>query len=116
MPRCPSHCPPSNNGPLLAAAILAGAVALVAARAVIMHVLIVLVITLGVVSGLSVGALAVVIAMRLRNATRKPLAPGRNLMAHAEVLKARPAADADQRQITAGRTAAVGYPAHASGH
>jgi hypothetical protein len=117
MPRCPTHCPHSNNSPLLAAAILAGAVALIAARALIMHVLIVLVITLGIVSGLSASALAVVIVIRLHGNAHQPLAPGRKLQAHAEVLGARPVVDADQRQITAGRTAARGrHQTHASGH
>jgi hypothetical protein len=110
MPRCPTHCPPGNNGPFLAAAILAGAVALIAARAVIMHVLIVLVITLGIVSGLGASALAVLIVMRLRSIARKPLAPSRKLRAHAEILSTFPAADADRRQITAGRTALPGRP------
>ena len=117
MPRCPTHCPSRNNGPLLAAAILVGAVALIAARTVLMHVLIVLAITLGVVFGLGVSALAVVIVVRLHGSARKPLAPGRKLRAHAEVLSSFPAAGADQRQITAGRTAALGRrPAYESGH
>jgi hypothetical protein len=116
MPRCPTHCPSRNNGPLLPAAILAGAVALIA-RPVLMHILIVLAITLSIVFGLGASALAMVIVVRLHGSARRPLAPGRKLRAHAEVLSSFPAIDADQRQITARSAAAPARrPACESGH
>ena len=54
MPRCSTHCPPSNSGPLLPAAIIAAVFAIAATWTVIVHVLTILVIALGVIAGLGV--------------------------------------------------------------
>ena len=96
MPRCPAHCPPKDNGPLLPAAIIAGVFAIAATWTVIVHVLTILVITLGVVAGLGVVGLAAVITMRLRSIAREPQAP-RTIRAAA-----------DQPQITTSRAPAAG--------
>jgi hypothetical protein len=105
----PAHCPPSNSGPLLPAALIAGVVAIAAAWTVIVHVLTILVITLGVAAGLGAAGLAAVIALRPRGIARQPRAPGRNLQARAGAPRTLRAAAADQRQITAPRAPAAGY-------
>jgi hypothetical protein len=116
MPRCPAHCPPQNNGPLPAAAIIAGAAVIVAAATVIVHLLIILLITLGVVAGLGVTALAAVLVIRARGTACEPRAPGR-LQARAGALRASQTADGGQRQITGRRAPAADYrPAHHAGH
>jgi hypothetical protein len=117
MPRCPAHCPPSNSGPLLPAAIIAGVVAIAAAWTVIVHVLTILVITLGVAAGLGVTGLAAIIVTRSRGITRQPRAPGRNLQARADPPRTLRAAAVDQRQITITRAPAAGYQqGRESGH
>jgi hypothetical protein len=109
MPRCPAHCPPHNSGPLLPAAIIAGVFAIAATWTVIVHVLTILVITLGVIAGLGVAGLAAIIVMRLRDLTREPRAPARNLPAPTGTPRTiRAATGIDQRQITSGRAPAVG--------
>jgi hypothetical protein len=108
MPRCPAHCPPHNSGPLLPAAIIAGACAVAATWTVIVHVLTILVITFGVVAGLGSVGLAVAVVLRLRGLTRRPQAPARPLAALAEGPWAVRAA-AGQRQITASRAQAAGH-------
>lgn len=77
MPRCPAHCPPRNSGPLLPAAIIAGACTVAATWTVIVHVLTILVITFGVVAGLGAVGLAAAVVLRLRALTRTPQAPAR---------------------------------------
>jgi hypothetical protein len=105
MPRCPAHCPPKDSGPLLPAAIVAGVFAIAATWPVIVHVLTILVITLGVVAGLGVVGLAAVITMRLRSIAREPQAP-RTIRAAA-----------DQPQITTSRAPAAGcQQGRESGH
>jgi hypothetical protein len=108
MPRCPAHCPPSNSGPLLPAAIIAGVFAIAATRTVIVHVLTILAITLGVIAGLGVIGLAAVMVMRLRGLAREPRAPARNLTAPTGAPRTIRAATGGQRQITSGRAPAVG--------
>ena len=108
MPRCPAHCPPSNSGPLLPAAIIAGVFAIAATWTVIVHILTILVITLGVIAGLGVIGLAAITVMRLRGLAREPRAPARNLQAPAGAPRTIRAAAADQRQITSGRAPAAG--------
>jgi hypothetical protein len=110
MPRCPAHCPPSNSGPPLPAVIIAGAFIIAAAWTVIVHVLTILVITLGVAAGLGVAGLAAVIALRLRDIAREPRAPGRHLQARAGAPRTIRAAAVDQRQITTTRAPAADYP------
>jgi hypothetical protein len=106
MPRCPAHCPPKDSGPLLPAAIIAGVFAIAATWTVIVHVLTILVITLGVVAGLGVVGLAAVITMRLRSIAREPQAPPRTIRAAA-----------DQPQITTSRAPAAGcQQGRESGH
>jgi len=107
MPRCPAHCPPNNGGPLPPAAIIAGVFAIVATWTVIVHVLTILLITLGVIAGLGVAGLAAVIVMRLRDFAREPPAPARNLPAPAGTPRTIRAAGAGQRQIISGRAPAV---------
>src|SRR4249919_920657 len=107
MPRCPAHCPPKNSGPLLPAAIIAGVFAIAATWTVIVHVLTILVITLGVIAGLGAVGLAAVIVMRLRGLAREPRAPARNLQALAGAPRTIRAAAVDQRQVTSGRAPAV---------
>lgn len=105
MPRCPTHCPTKNSGPLLPAVIIAGVFAIAATWTVIVHVLTILVITLGVVAGLGVVGLAAVITMRLRSIAREPQAP-RTIRAAA-----------DQLQITTSRAPAAGcQQGRESGH
>ena len=116
MPRCSTHCPPGNGGPLLPAAIIAGVVAIGAAWTVIVHVLTILVITLGVVAGLGAVSLAAIIVIRLRDLAREPQAPGRTLQARAGAPHTLRAAD-KLRQITTARAPAAGYPqGRESGH
>jgi len=106
MPRCPAHCPPSTSGPLLPAAIIGGVFAIAATWTVIVHILTILLITLGIIAGLGAAGLAAVIIMRLRGLARGPRAPARNLPAPAAAPRTiRPAAD--QRQITSGRVPAA---------
>jgi hypothetical protein len=102
MPRCPAHCPPSSSGPLLPAAIIAGVFAIAATWTVIVHVLTILVITLGVIAGLGVVDLAAVMVMRLRGFAREPRAPARNLPAPAGTHRTIRAAASGQRQIISG--------------
>jgi hypothetical protein len=117
MPRCPTHCPPSNSGPLQAAAIIAGVVAIGAAWTVIVHVLTILVITLGVAAGLGAAGLAAITVIRLRGVAREPQAPGRTPQARAGAPHTLRAATAEQRQITTARAPAAGYPqGRESGH
>jgi hypothetical protein len=117
MPRCPAHCPPGNSGPLLPAAIIAGAVAIAATWTVIVHALAILVVTLGVAAGLGVTGLAAITVMRLRAIARKPQAPGRTLQARAGEPRTLRAAAVNQRQITTRRAPAAGYPqGRESGH
>src|SRR5205823_12398387 len=99
MPRSPAHCPPKDTGPLLPAAIIAGVFAIAATWTVIVHVLTILLITLGVVAGLGAAGLAAIIIIRLRDLARRPRTPARNLPAPAAAPRTiRPAAD--QRHIT----------------
>ncbi len=107
MPRCPAHCPPSNSGPLLPAAIIAGVFAIAATWTVIVHILTILLITLGVIAGLGVASLAAITVMRLRGLAREPQAPAHNLQAPAGAPRSIRAAAVDQRQITGGRAPAV---------
>jgi hypothetical protein len=107
MPRCPAHCPPNNGGPLPPAAIIAGVFAIVATWTVIVHVLTILLITLGVIAGLGAAGLAAVIVMRLRDFAREPRAPAHNLPVTAGAPRTIRAAGAGQRQITSGRAPAV---------
>ena len=107
MPRCPAHCPPSNGGPLLPAAIIAGVFAIAATWTVIVHILTILVITLGIIAGLGAAGLTVVTIMRLRDIARGPRAPARNLPAPAAAPRTIRAAAADERQITSGQASAV---------
>jgi len=105
MPRCPTHCPTKNSGPLLPAVIIAGVFAIAATWTVIMRVLTILVITLGVVAGLGVLGLAAVITMRLCSIAREPQTP-RTIRAAA-----------DQPQITTSRAPAAGcQQGRESGH
>ena len=106
MPRCPAHCPASNSGPLLPAAIIAGVFAIAATWTVIVHILTILVITLGVIAGLGAAGLAAIIIIRLRDIARGPRAPARNLQAPAAAPRTIRAA-ADQRHITSGRVPAA---------
>ena len=116
MPRCPAHCPPHNSGPLLPAAIIAGACAVAAAWTVIVHVLTILVITVGVVAGLGAAGLAAAVVLRWRGLTRRPQAPARTLAPLAAGPWAVRAA-ASQRQITTSRAPAAGHQqARAPGH
>jgi hypothetical protein len=108
MPRCPAHCPPHNSGPLLPAAIIAGACAVAAAWTVIVHVLTILVITFGVVAGLGAAGLAAAVVLRLRGLTRGPQAPARPPAALAAGPRAVRAA-AGPRQITGSRAQAAGH-------
>src|SRR5690348_4663153 len=108
MPRCPAHCPPSNGGPLLPAAITAGVFTIAATWTVIVHVLTILVITLGIIAGLGATGLAAVTIIRLRDLAREPRAPARNLPAPAAAPRTIRAHGADQRQITSGRAPAAG--------
>ena len=108
MPRCPAHCPPSNSGPLLPAAIIAGVFAIAATWTVIVHILTILVITLGIIAGLGAAGLTVVTVIRLRDIARGPRAPARNLPAPAAAPRTNRGAAADQRQITSGRVPAAG--------
>jgi hypothetical protein len=107
MPRCPAHCPPSNSGPLLPAAIIAAVFAIAATWTVIVHILTILLITLGIIAGLGAAGLAAIIVMRLRGIARGPRAPARNLQAPAAAPRTTRAA-ADQRQIPSGRVPAAG--------
>lgn len=108
MPRCSAHCPAGNGGPLLPAAIIAGVFAIAATWTVIVHVLTILVITLGIIAGLGAVGLAAIIIIRLRDIARGPRAPARNLPAPTAALRTIRAA-ADQRQTTSGRLPAAGY-------
>ena len=102
MPRCPAHCPPNSSGRLLPAAIISGVFAIAATWTMIVHVLSILVITLGVIG------LAAVMVMRLRGLAREPRAPARNLTAPTGAPRTIRAATGGQRQITSGRAPAVG--------
>jgi hypothetical protein len=108
MPRCPAHCPPSNSGPLLPAAIIAGVFAIAATWTVIVHILTILVITLGIIAGLGAAGLTVVTVIRLRDIAHGPRAPARNLPAPAAAPRTIRAAAADQQQTTSGRVPAAG--------
>jgi hypothetical protein len=108
MPRCPAHCPPSNSGPFLPAAIIAGVFAIAATWTVIVHVLAILAITLGVIAGLGVIGLAAVMVMRLRGLARELRAPARKLTAPTGASRTIRATTGGQRQITSGRAPAVG--------
>jgi len=109
MPRCPANCPPSTSGPLLPAAIIGGVFAIAATWTVIVHILTILLITLGIIAGLGAAGLAAIIVMRLRDIARGPRAPARNLPAPAAAPRTiRPAAD--QRHITSGRALAARCP------
>jgi hypothetical protein len=108
MPRCPAHCPPSNSGPLLPAAIIAGVFAIAATWTVIVHILTILVITLGVIAGLGAAGLTTIIVIRLRGLARGPRAPARNLPAPAAAPRTIRAHGVDQRQIISGRVPAAG--------
>jgi hypothetical protein len=108
MPRCPAHCPANNSGPLLPAAIIAGVFAIAATWTVIVHILTILVITLGIIAGLGAAGLAAVTVMRLRDIARGPRAPARNLQAPAAAPRTIRAHGADQRQITNGQVPAAG--------
>ncbi len=107
MPRCPAHCPANNSGPLLPAALIAGVFAIAATWTVIVHILTILLITLGVIAGLGVASLAAITVMRLRGLAREPQAPAHNLQAPAGAPRSIRAAAVDQRQITGGRAPAV---------
>jgi hypothetical protein len=107
MPRCPTHCPPSNSGPLLPAAIIAGVFAVAATWTVIVHVLTILVITLGIMAGLAATGLVAIAVIRLRGLARGPRAPARNLQAPAGAPRTIRAASAGQRQITGGRAPGI---------
>ena len=107
MPRCPAHCPPSNSGPLLPAAIIAGVFAIAATWTVIVHILTILVITLGIIAGLGAAGLTVVTVIRLRDIARGPRTPARNLPAPAAAPRTIRAAAADQQQITSGHAPAA---------
>jgi hypothetical protein len=107
MPRCPAHCPPSNSGPLLPAAIIAGVFAIAATWTVIVHILTILVITLGIIAGLGAVGLAAITVMRLRDLARQPRAPARNLQAPTRATRTIRAATVDQRQITSGQAPAT---------
>jgi hypothetical protein len=109
MPRCPAHCPPNNSGPLLPAAIIAGVFAIAATWTVIVHILTILLITLGVIAGLGAAGLAAITVMRLRDIARGPRAPARNPQALAAAPRTIRAHGADQRQITSDRVPAAGY-------
>jgi hypothetical protein len=108
MPRCPAHCPPSSSGPLLPAAIIAGVFAIAATWTVIVHILTILLITLGIIAGLGAAGLAAIIIIRLRDIARGPRALARNLPAPAAAPRTIRAAAAGQRQITGGRAPAAG--------
>jgi hypothetical protein len=108
MPRCPAHCPPSNSGPLLPAAIIAGVFAIAATWTVIVHILTILVITLGIIAGLGAAGLAAVTVMRLRDLAREPRAPARNLPARTRATRTIRAATVDKRQVTSGQAPAAG--------
>jgi hypothetical protein len=108
MPRCPAHCPPNNSGPLLPVAIIAGVFAIAATWTVIVHVLTILVITIGVITGLGVIGLAAIMVMRLRGLAREARAPTRNLPVTAETPRTIRAATGGQRQITSGWPPAAG--------
>jgi hypothetical protein len=107
MPRCPAHCPPSNSGPLLPAAIIASVFAIAATWTVIVHILTILLITLGIIAGLGAAGLAAIIIIRLRDIARGPGAPARNLPAPAAAPRTIRAHGADQRHITSGRIPAA---------
>ena len=117
MPRCPAHCPPSDSGPLLPAALIAGVFAVAATWTVIVHILTILVITLGIIAGLGAAGLTVVTVIRLRDIAHGPRAPASNLPAPAAAPRTNRAAAADQRQITSGRVPAADSPqSRESGH
>ena len=117
MPRCPAHCPPPTSGPALPAAIIAGVFAIAATWTVIVHILTILVITLGVVAGLGVAGLAAIILTRLRDTARQPPAPGGTLQARAGAPRPIRAAGVDRRQITTSQAPTVGYQqGRESGH
>jgi hypothetical protein len=108
MPRCPAHCPPSNSGPLLPAAIIAGVFAIAATWTVIVHILTILLITLGIIAVLGTAGLATIAIIRLRGLAREPRAPARNLQAPTRATRTIQAATIDRRQITSGRVPAAG--------
>jgi hypothetical protein len=90
------------------AAIIAGVFAIAATWTVIVHVLTILVTTLGIIAGLGAVGLAAIIIIRLRDIARGPRAPARNRPAPAAAPRTIRAAAADQRQITSGRVPAAG--------
>jgi hypothetical protein len=70
------------------------------------HILTILLITLGIIAGLGAVGLAAIVIIRLRDLARGPRAPARNLQASAAAPRTvRPAAD--QRQIASGRVPAA---------
>jgi hypothetical protein len=98
------------------AAIIAGVFAIAATWTVIVHILTILLITLGIIAGLGAAGLAAIIVIRLRGLARGPRAPARNLPAPAAAPRTIRAA-ADQRQITSGRVPAASCPqSRESGH
>jgi hypothetical protein len=107
MPRYPTHCPPRNSGPLLPAAIIACVFAVAATWTVIVHVLTILVITLGIMAGLAVTGLAAIAVIRLRGLARGLWAPARNLQAPAGAPRTIRTASAGQRQITGGHAPGI---------
>jgi hypothetical protein len=74
---------------------------------VIVHILTILLITLGIIAGLGAAGLTVVTVIRLRGIARGPRAPARNLPAPAAAPRTNRGAAAGQRQITSGRVPAA---------
>jgi hypothetical protein len=92
------------------AAIIAGVFAIAATWTVIVHILTILLITLGIIAGLGAAGLAAIIVIRLRGLARGPRAPARNLQAPAAAPRTIRAHGAGQRQITSGRVPAASRP------
>jgi hypothetical protein len=74
------------------------------------HILTILMITLGIIAGLGAAGLAVIIVMRLRDIARGPRTPARNLPAPVAAPRIIRAHGADQQQITSGRVPAASCP------